>query len=159
MATDDLTLGGTVSRLLSDSGSPSFVRLSKTIDFNVAANSVSNADVLQVVPIPAGMFVLGAWVNAIKNETSTAKLGDGDNTGGWLGTLCDLNVTITYVSGSGDTTTGATTLTTRGAYARQGGKYYPVADTLDFIPTNTLNTAKVKVGCWGFMMNKPPTDA
>ena len=159
MGTDDLTLGGTVTRLLSDSGVPLGVHLHRTIDFSVAANSVSNADVLQVVPIPAGMFVQGAYINAITQETSTAVLGDGSDTGGWLGTFCDLNVTLTYVSGSGDTTTGVTTITTRGAYARQGGKYYPLADTLDLIPTNTLNSAKVKVGCWGFMMNAAPVDA
>ncbi len=159
MATDNLTLGGTVTRLTSDSGVPLGVHLHRTIDFSVAANSVSNADVLQVVPIPAGMFVQGAYVNAITNETSTALLGDGDNTGGYLGTFCDLNVTITYVSGSGDTVVDPTTITTRGAYARQGGKYYPVADTLDFIPTNTLNTGKVKIGCWGFMMNAAPVEA
>lgn len=158
MATDDLTLGGTSTRLPSENAMPTFFHLEKTIDFSVAANSVSNADVLQCVPIPAGAFVQGAYVNAITQETSTALLGDGDNTGGYLGTFCDLNVTITYVSGSGDTVVDPTTITTRGAYARQGGKYYPVADTLDLIPTNTLNSAKVKVGVWGFMMNKPPTN-
>ncbi len=158
MATDNLTLGGTLSRLLSDSARPAIVRIARTIDFNVAANSVSNADVLQCVPIPAGMFVMGAYLNSIKNETSTALLGDGDSTGGWLGTFCDLNVTVTYVSGDGVTLTPSNTVTYRGEYARKG-KYYPVADTLDLIPTNTLNSAKVKVGCFGFMMNKPPTEA
>ena len=58
MATDDLTYGGTVTRLLSENARPAFVRLERTIDFSVAANSVSNADVLQVVAIPAGMFVM-----------------------------------------------------------------------------------------------------
>lgn len=150
MGTDDLTLGGTITRLPSDSGVPARVHLHKTIDFSVAANSVSNGDVLQCVPIPAGMFVEGAYLNSITAETSTALLGDGDSTGGYLGTFCDLNVTITYISNS----------TT--AYGQQNngrGKYYPVADTLDLIPTNTLNSAKVSVGCWGFMMNKPPIAA
>jgi hypothetical protein len=137
----------------------SFFHLERIIDFSVAANSVSNGDILQCIPIPAGAFVMGAYVNAITQETSTALLGDGDNTGGYLGTFCDLNVTITYVSGAGNTVLSVTTTITRGAYARQGGKYYPLADTIDFIPTNTLNTAKVKVGAWGFMINKPPTDA
>ncbi len=156
----DMTLGGTVTRLVSDLGSPSFVHLFREVDFSIAANSVSNAAVVPVIPIPAGMFVMGAYVNAITNETSTALLGDGDSTGGYLGTLCDLNVTITYVSGSGDTIQGSgNTVVTRGAYARQGGKYYPVADNIDLIPTNTLNTAKISVGAWGFMLNKPPTEA
>ena len=159
MGIDDLTLGGTLSRLPSDSGMPSFFHLEKTIDFSVSANSVSGADVLQVIPIPAGAFVMGAYVNAITNETSTALLGDGVDTGGYLGTFCDLNVTITYVSGSGNTVLSTTLTTTRGAYARQGGKYYPLADTLDFIPTSALNSAKVNIGMYGFMMNKPPTEA
>lgn len=159
MATDDLTVGGTTSRMPSEKSIHSFFHMEKEIDFSVAANSVSNGDILQCIAIPAGAFIQGAYLNAITNETSTALLGDGASTGGYLGTFCDLNVTITYVSGSGDTTLGATTLTTRGAYARQGGKYYPLADTLDLIPTNTLNSGKVKVGMWGFMMNKPPTDA
>ncbi|MGR3302388.1 MAG: hypothetical protein ACUZ8I_07765 [Candidatus Scalindua sp.] len=159
MGTDNLTLGGTTSRLPSDSGMPSFFHLEKTIDFSVAANSVSGADILQVIPIPAGAFVLGAYVNAITNETSTALLGDGANTGGYLGTFCDLNITVTYVSGAGVTVLSTTVTETRGVYGRQGGKYYPLADTLDLIPTSALNTAKVKVGMWGFMMNKPPTDA
>lgn len=156
----DMTLGGTTSRLPSDSAFPSFFHLFREVDFSISANSVSNAAVVPVIPIPAGAFVQGAYINAITNETSTALLGDGDSTGGWLGTLTDLNVTITYVSGSGDTITGSgNTVVTRGAYARQGGKYYPVADNIDLIPTNTLNTGKVSVGCWGFMMNKPPTEA
>lgn len=156
----DMTLGGTITRLLSDNARPAFHHIFREVDFSVAANSVSNAEVVPVLPIPAGMLVLGAYVNAITQETSTALLGDGDNTGGYLGTFCDLNVTITYVSGSGDTITGAgNTVVTRGAYARQGGKYYPVADNIDFIPTNTLNSAKISVGAWGFMLNKPPTEA
>lgn len=155
----DMTLGGTTSRLPSDSAFPSFFHLFREVDFSVAANSVSNAAVVPVIPIPAGAFVMGAYVNAITNETSTALLGDGDDTGGYLGTFCDLNVTITYVSGSGNTTLSTTVTQTRGSYARQGGKYYPVADNIDLIPTNTLNTAKVSVGAWGFMMNKPPTEA
>lgn len=150
MATDDLTYGGTTSRLPSESAMPAFIHLGRTIDFSVTANSVSNGDVLQVVPIPAGMFVQGAYVNVITQETSTALLGDGDSTGGWLGTFTDLNVTITYICNS---------TTTYGQQNNSRGKYYPLADTLDFIPTNTLNSAKVKVGCWGFMMNKPPTEA
>lgn len=159
MATDDLTYGGTISRLPSENAMPVFFHNERTIDFSVAANSVSNGDVLQVVAIPAGAFVQGAYLKSITNETSTALLGDGANTGGYLGTFCDLNVTVTYVSGSGNTVLNSTVTVTRGAYARQGGKYYPVADTLDLIPTNTLNSAKVSVGCWGFMMNKPPTAA
>jgi hypothetical protein len=102
---------------------------------------------------------MGAYVNAITNETSTALLGDGDDTGGYLGTFCDLNVTVTYVSGAGNTVLSVTTTITRGGYARNGGKYYPVADTLDLIPTNTLNSAKVSVGCWGFMMNIASVEA
>lgn len=159
MATDDLTVGGTTSRMPSEKSIHSFFHMEKEIDFSVAANSVSNADILQCIAIPAGAFVLGAYVNAITNETSTALLGDGASTGGYLGTFCDLNVTLTYMSGAGHSVTNSTVTIQRGAYARNGGKYYPLADTLDLIPTNTLNSAKVKVGCYGFMVNKPPTDA
>lgn len=154
MATDDLTLGGTISRLPSDNDRPAVVHASRTRDFSVAANSVSNADILQMIHVPAGFFMMGAYCKTITAETSTAQLGDGADDNGWLGTTqCDLNSTSTDVTRAYTQSAGGNTLVTTNAYAAQGGKYYPVADTLDLIPTNTLNTAKVKVGYWGFMMN------
>jgi hypothetical protein len=151
MATDDLTYGGTLSRLPSDNDRPAVVHASRTRDFSVAANSVSNADILQMIHIPAGFYMMGAYCKTITAETSTAQLGDGADVNGWLGTTqCDLNSTSTDVTRG----MGAGAATVVNQYAAQGGKYYPVADTLDLIPTNTLNSAKVKVGYWGFMMNK-----
>lgn len=160
MSTDDLTFGGTITRLPSEKAIAEMIHLERERDFSVAANSVSNSDVLQMIPIPAGMFVMGAYVKTLTAETSTAELGDGADTNGWLGTTqCDLGTTSTDVTRGYTQGSGANTLVTTNAYAAQGGKYYPVADTLDLIPTNTLNSAKVKVGCWGFMMNKAGTAA
>lgn len=156
MATDDLTYGGTISRMVSEKGLHQFVHLSRTQDFSVAANSVSNADVLQMIQIPAGMLVLGAYVKTITAETSTGQLGDGADPNGWLGTSqCNLNSTATNVAvGVVEASVGGT-VTIQSPYRAQGGKFYPVADTLDFIPTATLNSAKVRVGCWGFMVLPP----
>jgi hypothetical protein len=159
MADVDLTLGNTVTRMVSEKGLHQFVHLSRTRDFSVAANSVSNADVLQMINIPAGMLVLGAYVKTTTAETSTAQLGDGSDVNGWLGTSqCNLNSTATNVPVPTVEASVGGTVTIQSPYAAQGGKFYPVADTLDLIPTATLNSAKVRVGCWGFMLLPPDVD-
>jgi hypothetical protein len=147
MGTIDLTQGNTVTRLTSDQDKPVLIHLARTRDFGVAANSVSNGDVLQMIPIPAGMLVMGAYCKSITPETSVAQLGDGDDTDGYLATAFnDLNTTATNISNG---------TSAYGARLGGRGKFYPIADTLDMIPKATLNSAKVRVGCWGFMVLPP----
>ncbi len=143
MALRNLTLGGTT--LVSDHNKPKFTLLQRTRDFSVAANTVTAADVLQMINIPAGFFVLGVLVETQTVEWSTStplQVGDGADTDGWLTTaMCNLNSTSTDVCNS-------TSL--YGALNGGRGKFYPVADTIDVIPNDSLDAAKVRVGVWGF---------
>ena len=155
MATIDLTQGAVTSGLVSENDTGKQVFIQRTRDFGVAANSVNASDVLQMIPVPAGFFLMGGMVETQTVEWGTAtqcQLGDGADPNGLLGTAnCNLNSTSTDVTRGYSQLAGANTLTTVNAYAAQGGKYYPVADTIDMIPANTLNAAKVRVGVWGFM--------
>ncbi len=145
MALRDLTLGG--NTLVSEKDIPKFVLLQRTRDFSVAANTVTAADVLQMVNVPAGFLALGVLVETQTVEWSTStpcQVGDGATTDGWLTTVqCNLNSTSTDISSSA----------VYGALNGGRGKFYPVADTIDVIPNNDLDAAKIRVGIWGFMAN------
>lgn len=153
MATKDLTLGGTV--LVSEKDIPKFVLLQRTRDFSVAANTVTASDVLQMINVPAGFMALGVLVETQTVEQSTStpcQVGDGADTDGWLTTaMCNLNSTSTDLSTEGLTFVSSTVTTNLSAYGGVGGKFYPVADTIDVIPNNNLNAAKIRVGVWGFI--------
>jgi hypothetical protein len=152
MALRDLTLGGTT--LLTDKDMPKMVLLQRSRDFSVAANTVTAADVLQMVNIPAGFLALGVLVETQTVEWSTStpcQVGDGNDTDGWLTTaFCNLNSTSTDICNS----------TSLYAVENAGkGKFYPVADTIDVIPNNDLDAAQIRVGVWGFMANPNNTIA
>ncbi len=144
MALRDLTLGGTT--LVSDQDKPTFVMLQRARDFSVAANTVTAADVLQMIDVPAGFLALGVLVETQTVEWSTStplQVGDGADTDGWLTTaMCNLNSTSTDMCN----TTSAYGIMNGGR-----GKFYPVADTIDIIPNNDLDAAKIRIGVWGFM--------
>lgn len=144
MALRNLTLGGNVS--VSEKDMPKLVLLQRTRDFSVAANTVTAADVLQMINVPAGFLALGVLVETQTVEWSTStpcQVGDGADTDGWLTTTqCDLNSTSTDICN----TTSAYGIALGGR-----GKFYPVADTIDVIPNNDLDAAKIRVGVWGFM--------
>lgn len=146
MATVDLTQGAVATSLVSENDTGKQIFIQRTRDFGVSANSVNPADILQMIPVPAGFFALGALLETQTVEwgtTTQCQLGDGVDTDGWLGTVnCDLSSTITSICNS---------TAVYGALNNGRGKYYPVADTIDLIPNNTLNNAKVRVGVWGFM--------
>jgi hypothetical protein len=145
MGTTDLTQGAVTTGLVSENDHGKRIFIQRTRDFGVAANSVSNAEVLQMVPIPAGFMVEGVLLETqtVENITSApCTLGDGNDVDGYLTTaFCNLITTATNVCNS------------TSVYAVENGgkgKFYPAADTIDLIPTNTLNAAKVRIGVWGF---------
>jgi hypothetical protein len=144
MATRDLTLGGTT--LVSEKDMPKVVLLQRSRDFSVAANTVTASDVLQMINVPAGFFALGVLVETQTVEWSTStpcQVGDGADTDGWLTTaMCNLNSTSTDICNS---------TSAYGAMNGGRGKFYPVADTIDVVPNNDLDAAKIRVGVWGFM--------
>jgi hypothetical protein len=146
MATRDLTLGGTV--LVSEKDMPKVVLLQRSRDFSVAANTVTAADVLQMIDVPAGFLAMGVLVETQTVEWSTStpcQVGDGADTDGWLTTaMCNLNSTSTDICNS---------TSAYGALNGGRGKFYPVADTIDVIPNNDLDAAQIRVGVWGFMAN------
>jgi len=156
MALRDLTLGGTV--MVSDQDKPKFVLLQRTRDFGVAANTVTAADVLQMIDVPANFLALGVLVEVQTKEWTTStqvQVGDGDNTDGWLTTSqCNLNTVTSTLSIIDAYTRDSTTVqTVVSAYGSAGGKFYSVADTIDVIPVNDLDAAKIRVGVWGFIAN------
>lgn len=144
MALRDLTLGGTVS--ISEKDMPKMVLLQRSRDFSVAANTVTAADVLQMINVPAGFLAMGVLVETQTVEWSTStpcQVGDGADTDGWLTTaMCNLNSTSTDI---------CSTTSAYGAALSGRGKFYPVADTIDVIPNNDLDAAKIRLGVWGFM--------
>lgn len=146
MALRNLTLGGNV--LVSEKDMPKIVLLQRSRDFSVAANTVTAADVLQMVNVPAGFLALGVLVETQTVEWSTStpcQVGDGADTDGWLTTaFCNLNSTSTDICNS---------TSAYGALNGGRGKFYPVADTIDVIPNNDLDAAKIRVGVWGLITN------
>ncbi len=143
MATRDLTLGGTV--LVSDHDKPKFALLQRTRDFSVAANTVTAADVLQMINIPAGFFVCGVLVETQVREAHTStpvQVGDGADSDGWLTTaMCNLNTIQTQFCNS---------TSAYGALNTGRGKFYSAADTIDVVPNGDLGSAKIRLGVWGF---------
>ncbi len=155
MGTTDLTQGAVTSGLVSENDTGKQVVIQRTRDFGVTANSVNAGEILQMIPVPAGFFLQGGFLETQTVEWGTStkcQFGDGAGINGLLaGTACNLNTTATVFSRAYSQGAAANTLTTVNSYAAQGGKFYPVADTIDLIPANTLNAAKVRVGVWGFM--------
>ncbi len=156
MALRDLTLGGT--QLVSDHNKPKFVLLQRTRDFSVAANTVTAADVLQMINIPANFLALGVLVEVQTKEWTTStpiQVGDGADTDGWLTTAqCNLNTVLSTLSLIDAYTRDSTTVqTVVSAYGSAGGKFYSAADTIDVIPNDSLDAAKIRVGVWGFIAN------
>jgi hypothetical protein len=144
MALRNLTLGG--SQGISEKDMPKMVLLQRTRDFSVAANTVTAADVLQMLNVPAGFFCMGVFVETQVAEWPTStpcQVGDGVDTDGWLTTtMCNLNTTSTDF---------CSTTAVYGARNSGRGKFYPVADTIDIIPVADLDAAKIRVGAWGFI--------
>jgi hypothetical protein len=153
--TKDLTIGGTV--LVSDHDKPQFVMLQRSYDFAVAGNTTSAGDTLQMIEVPPGFMALGVVLETQRVETTThtpVQVGDGGDTDGWIASAnANLASTATSKTRAYSQFAGANTLTTLDAYGAQGGKFYPVADTIDVLPQDALSIGKIRVGVWGFISN------
>jgi hypothetical protein len=154
--TKNLTLGG--ATLVSDHNKPKFVLLQRTRDFSVAGNTTSAGDTLQMINVPANFLALGVLVEVQTKEWTTStqiQVGDGTDPDGWLTTAqCNLNTQLSTLSITDAVTYDDTTVTTvNSVYGSQGGKFYSEADTIDVIPTDALDNAKLRVGVWGFIAN------
>lgn len=117
-----------------------------TIDFGVAANSVSAAATVQVLNIPARTHIFGTYNDVITKEwptTAPGIIGDGADPNGWHTTsACQANtIAITRDNGAfSQTQTGSGTTNAD----QIEGKFYPTADTIDYVPTIAMNAAKIQ---------------
>ena len=104
------------------------------IDFTLT--TITTADVIEAVKIPAGALVHNVYTVIVTAEgsTATATVGDADAAAGW-GASVDLN-------GVAGTMTGGAVSDT---FPALGGKYYASADTIDLTVTGVIETGKVKV--------------
>jgi hypothetical protein len=95
------------------------------------ATALAAADVMEIIPIPAGTLVsnVGMVVTTAAGVTSTISIGDGSAAAGYLA--------ATSANAAG--TSGGAPALTSGAFAPtlSGGKVYAAADTIDI----TLGTA------------------
>lgn len=139
MATFDRTVGGTAGYPAVKKGGT--YRLTATVDFN--EDNYSAADILQLINVPANTRVTSvAWiVETVEGATLTFDIGDGDDPNG-------------YIDGAnGNALSGGDSdllvLTTDATPVRVGysgsGEYYTAADTIDLIPVNDADAAKITV--------------
>lgn len=98
--------------------------------------ALAAADILQLIELPAGVYVPVAVLQCItaEGETATADLGDGAQVAGYLD---DFNCNTAGWGFSG--------VTTAYSVAVGGGKLYTAADTIDLL----LNTAAFNVAVVG----------
>jgi hypothetical protein len=159
MSLKDFALGGSV--LVSEKAQPKFVLLERIIDFSVSANSVSAGDTCQCLNVPAGFLALGAGIEVLTVESTTAafgnkvSLGDGDDADGYITTAMGVLTTAANVlstAGGNSLASLGGTCTWTNAYG-PAGKFYAAADTVDLFAYGTINGAKVRVGVWGFMFD------
>jgi hypothetical protein len=151
--TKDLTIGGTV--LVSDHDKPNFVMLQRSYDFAVSGNTTSAGDTLQLIDVPAGFMALGVVLETQRLETTThtpVQVGDGANTDGWIASAnANLANTASAVSAIEFSNTAPTTIVHVNVYPGNGGKFYPIADTIDVLPQDALSVGKIRLGVWGFI--------
>lgn len=130
MATYDLTQSGGVSTTAGPYG-----MYWRKIHLDFGANPYSAADVLQLIDVPAGTFVLNVFtkVTTAEGATGTGDVGDGGDPNGWNDAL-DLNATgIEY----GAIGTDARAITDTYLYSS--------ADTIDLTLDHDIDTAVVDV--------------
>lgn len=107
-----------------------------------AATSVSAADVVRVLKVPAGMMVTD-WVAIVKTAEGaacTVTVGDGDGANSY-----DAELNLNSATGQ---------YTTRGTDAYAVGKYYSAADTIDFTMGHDTDAAIVHVRAHGYMCER-----
>lgn len=114
------------------------VRISNRVDFAAATkkkgSALASTDVLQMLTIPAGMYVQNVFIKIVTASAAaalTATVGDGTDVDGWDAAVDFEGAakTITYGIGGTD------------AFATTNGKVYAAADTIDAVLTVTTVTA------------------
>lgn len=140
MADADYTNSSGPASYASGFGRMPFV-LEAEVDFS--ANNHDSNDVLNVLAIKAGFYVLSVIMKVVTPEgaTLTVDIGDGDDPDGYIdgangnataGTEVVSDLALT--NGTPNTVTGYT-----------AGKYYAADDTIDLIPKNNADAAVVRV--------------
>ncbi len=146
MATVDVTKGAAGSAYPA-SDLPKVFIIENIIDF--AATNRASGDILQVLQIKAGSYVLlaGLEVLTVEDSTATADLGDGANADGYLdGT--DINAATGYFPSAPAITNGTGTVitaVTTTLFAIMGGKFYTADDTIDLTLNNACDAGKIRV--------------
>lgn len=108
-----------------------------------ADTSVSAADVVELIDIPAYFKVLDITilVTTAEGATCTATIGDGDATDGWDASV-NLNSAAAYISTPSDT------------YGATGGKVYTTADTIDAVMGHDTDAAILDITVHGYFVNR-----
>lgn len=139
--TTNLTVGGDTDLANKHSGGSYLIEA--TVDFTEHSTFSTN-DVLQVLTVPAGVFVenVGYSVETVEDNTLTFDVGDGSDTDG-------------YIDGADGETLGygisafavqAATNATVVGYT--SGKLYTAADTIDVLLNNDADTGKIVIKAW-----------
>jgi len=110
-----------------------------SVTIDTSADNVAQNDVLQLVNVPAGSFVLAVGVNVATAEgaTATMKLGDGDDDDAY-GATVNLNSAVKSCS-----MPGALTEATPNTYNPAGsqGKFYASAGVIQGVANHALDAA------------------
>lgn len=107
-----------------------------------SATALAATDVLEVLPVPAGTFVLsvGYDVTTAEGAAATIDVGDGADPNGYLDAV-DLNST-----GSGAMALALTEAAPNTVTGYSAGKYYAADDTIDIsLDQNGIDTAVVRL--------------
>lgn len=128
---------------------PKVFIIENIIDF--AATNRTATDILQVLHVKAGSFVMlaGIEVLVVEDSTLTLDLGDGANADGFLDGI-DAEAATGYFDSSQAYTVSTTNANTvledaDVLYGVMGGKFYTADDTIDVIVNNTSDTGKIRV--------------
>lgn len=128
--------------------------ISNTLDFSDlrttgpsgtgALSGVTRSDVVQLLDIPAGTYVLGVGASIYSAWTTSGLtcsgvlIGDGSGTSGWIATMdwgptASGTSTTSGVTGMGAGSAGEYIVRHPGMGDGGGGKYYSAADTIDAV--------------------------
>ena len=126
---------------------PKVFIIENIVDF--AATNRTATDILQVLQVKAGTYVLlaGVEVLVVEDSTATIDLGDGDNSDGYLDGS-DIEAAVGYFASAPAITSGTgtvITIITTTLYSNLGGRLYTANDTIDVIVNNNVDTGKIRV--------------
>lgn len=149
MATFNLAIGGSTAYPAADSRK-TFV-ITKTFDATV--QPLAQNDIAQLINIPANTWVsLVRWeVKTVEGAARNFSIGDGVNASGFIASTSG-NTLAEGVSGPVSLTEGAPNTVT----GFSGGKYYPVADTLDLTAVTAGGLTACKIDVTIVMTNLNP---